>query len=144
MLSGRVEQLTGVPLRLEYTLAPWTSETEMLGASQLTLFVSSETGGDIDLIVRTYDVAPDGSETEVTVGAVRIKSLAAGEVREVSFRDYGDDWVFGAGHSLRVKISNLDFPAFRPSGANDNRASTFRIHTGRGFLSKMVLPIRLR
>jgi predicted acyl esterase len=144
MLSGRVESLTGVPLRLEYTLPPWTSETEMLGSSQFTLFVSSETGGDIDLIVRTYDVAPDGSETEVTVGAVRVKGLAAGQVREVNFKDYGDDWVFAPGHSLRVRISNIDFPAFRPSGANDNRPSMFTIHTGRGFLSKMTLPVRVR
>jgi len=98
----------------------------------------------VDLLVRTFDVAPDGTETEVTVGGTRVTGLAAGEVRPVSFKDNGDDWVFAAGHSLRIKVSNIDFPTFRPPGANDNATSIITIHTGRKRPSQMMLPLRVR
>jgi putative CocE/NonD family hydrolase len=144
MLSGHAEALPGVPLKLEYTLSPFETETEMLGSSEFTLFISCATSADVDVLVRTFDVAPDGTETEVTVGAARVTGLAASEVRAVTFKDYGDDWVFGAGHSLRIKVSNIDFPTFRPPGANDNVPSTITIHTGRKRPSKMLLPLRTR
>jgi len=144
MLSGRGEALAEAPTRLEYTYAPWDVETEMLGPSELTFFVSSATSADVDIIVRTYDVARDGTETEVTVGAARVTGLVPGEIRSVTFRDYGDDWVFRAGNSLRIKVSNIDFPAFRPPGSNDNLPSEITIHTGKGFPSKMVLPVRVQ
>jgi predicted acyl esterase len=144
MFSGHAEALPTVPQRLEYTFAPWETETEMLGTSEFSLFMSSATSTDVDVIVRTFDVSPDGSETEVTVGVARVTGLTAGEVRRVTFRDFGDDWVFRAGHSLRLKVSNIDFPDFRPPGVNDNVASEITIHTGKKFPSSMWLPVRTR
>jgi predicted acyl esterase len=133
-----------VPAKLEYTYAPFDTQTEMIGSSEFALYVSSATSTDVDLVARTYDVAPDGTETEVTVGVMRVSGLSSSEVRRVSFKDYGDDWVFGAGHSLRIKVSNIDFPAFRPPGANDNVPSEITIHTGKTFKSKITVPIRMR
>jgi putative CocE/NonD family hydrolase len=144
MFSGHAEAVAGLPQRNEYTFAPWETETEMLGPSEFSLFVSSATSADVDLVVRTYDVAPDGSETEVTIGAMRIIALAAGEIRHITFRDFGDDWVFAAGHSLRLKVSNIDFPDFRPPGSNDNLPSQITIHSGKAFPSSMWLPVRRR
>ena len=144
MFSGHTDALSTMPQRLEYTFAPWETETEMLGSSEFSLFVSSATSTDVDVIVRTFDVSPDGSETEVTVGAARVTGLRAGEVRRVTFRDFGDDWIFRAGHSLRLKVSNIDFPDFRSPGANDNVASEITIHTGKAFPSSMWLPVRAR
>ena len=143
MLSGRVEALLASPPKLVYTLAPWDRQTEMVGSSEFTLFVSSATSSELDLVIRTFDVAPDGTETEVTAGAMRIKGLSPSEVRRVTFKDYGDDWVFQTGHSLRIKVSNLDFPTFRPPGANDNLPSEITIHNGKAFPSKMRLPLRV-
>jgi predicted acyl esterase len=143
MLSGRAEALLTAPQRLVYTLAPWDRQTEMIGNSEFTLYLSSATSANVDLIVRTFDVAPDGTETEVTVGAIRVTGLSPGEVRRVTFRDYGDDWVFQAGHSLRVKVSNIDFPGFRPPGANDNIPSEITIHNGKTFPSRIKLPLRV-
>jgi predicted acyl esterase len=144
MMSGHAEALINVPLKFEYTLAPFETETEMVGSSEFTLFISCTTSADVDLLVRTFDVAPDGTETEVTVGGARVTGLATGEVRPVSFKDYGDDWVFGAGHSLRIRVSNIDFPTFRPPGANDNMPLIITIHTGRKRPSRLVLPVRVR
>ena len=144
MFSGRIDPIAAGPQRLEYTAEPWDTQTEVIGTSEFTFYLSSSTSADVDLIVRSYDVAPDGAETEVTVGVMRVSGLAPGEVRRVTFRDFGDDWVFRAGHSLRLKVSNIDFPDFRPPGANDNVASAITIHTGKNFRSKIVLPLRTR
>jgi ABC-2 type transport system ATP-binding protein len=144
MLSGSVESVSPLPRRLVYTSVPLDSDVEMLGASDLSLFVSSTTSADFDLIVRMYDVAPDGTESEVTVGAARVTGLGTGEVRRVKFRDFGDHWIFGRGHSIRLKVTNIDFPDFRPPGANDERASEFTIHNSRAFLSSIKIPVRKR
>jgi putative CocE/NonD family hydrolase len=143
MSSGHADAIEATPQRLVYTFAPFETQTEMLGPDEYALFVSASTP-DVDLIVRTFDVAPDGTETEITVGVVRVTGLAAGEIRRVTFRDFGDDWLFAAGHSLRLKVTNIDFPDFRPPGANDNVPSTFTIHTGRGQPSVIALPLRAR
>ena len=144
MFSGHAEALPALPQRLEYTFAPWESDTEMLGTNEFSLFVSSSTSADVDVVVRIFDVAPDGSETEVTIGVARVVGLIPGEVKRVNFRDFGDDWVFRAGHSLRLRLSNIDFPEFRPPGANDNLPSEITIHTGKKFPSSMWIPVRAR
>jgi|GEM_PF-1398119 len=144
MFSGHADAIAGLPQHFQYTFAPWETETEMLGPIEFSLFVSSATSVDVDIAVRTFDVAPDGSETEVTIGAMRVVGLTPGEVRQIKFRDFGDDWVFAAGHSLRLKVSNIDFPDFRPPGANDNLPSQITIHTGKAFPSSMWLPVRTR
>lgn len=144
MFSGHGEAVPGLPQSLEYYLAPWESQTEMLGSGEFSLMVSSTTSTDLDIVVRIFDVARDGSETEVTAGAARVLGLSAGEVRRVTFRDFGDDWVFAAGHSLKVRVSNIDFPDFRPPGANDNLPSQITIHTGKATPSSLWLPVRQR
>ena len=144
MLSGHAEAIGGVPGRLVYSSGPWLSDTELIGPSEFTLHVSSQTSTDVDLIVRTIDVAPDGTETEVTAGVTRVSGLRPGEIRQVTFRDYGDDWIFKRGHWLRLKISNMDFPDFRPPGANDNVLSTITIHCGRSFPSAIRFWSRAR
>jgi putative CocE/NonD family hydrolase len=144
MLSATVERVAGAPRGLAYTYGPLASSVEMMGPTEFTLYVSSATSQAVDLLVRTFDVAADGTETEVTAGAMRVEGLGAGERRKVTFRDFGDHWVFSAGHSVRVKVTNIDFPTFRPPGANDNLASEITIHYGRSFPSGLKLAIRKR
>jgi putative CocE/NonD family hydrolase len=144
MFSARVETITGMPQSLVYTLGPIDSEIELMGSSEFTLYVSSVTSSELDAIVRTYDVAPDGTETEVTVGVARVKGLESGEVRRVVFRDFGDHWFFRRGHSIRIKVSNIWFPDFRPPGANDNQVSEITVHYGKKLPSSVRLPVRAR
>ena len=142
MFSATTEPAGSVPLALVYTTAPFATDTEVFGPGTFTLYVSSPTSATIDLITRLYDVAPDGSETEVTVGIMRAYGLVAGEAKAVTFRDFGDHWIFRAGHSLRVKVTNLDFPDFRPPGANDGQLSLFTLRTGKKFPSSLTLATR--
>jgi predicted acyl esterase len=142
MFSGTVDRSGSRPRSLVYTFAPWASDTETLGLSEFNLYLSSGTSPVIDVVVRTFDVAPDGSETEVTVGVKRVEGLVPGEVRRVSFRDFGDNWIYRAGHSLRLKVTNIDFPDFRPPGVNDNLPSEVTVHYGKLFPSSIKIPVR--
>jgi predicted acyl esterase len=142
MFNATVETSGALPRSLVYTTDAFESDTEILGPAEFTLYVTSPTSASLDLITRVYDVAPDGAETEVTVGVMRVAGLLPDQIRPVVFRDFGDDWIFRAGHALRVKLSNIDFPDFRPPGANDDQASVFTLRTGKKFPSSLKLAVR--
>jgi putative CocE/NonD family hydrolase len=142
MFSATVDATGSVPRTLSYTTTPFTSNTEILGPGEFALFVSSQTSTTVDLITRLFDVAPDGSETEITIGVMRVSGLAQGETRRVVFRNFGDDWILRTGHALRVKVTNIDFPDFRPPGGNDNQPSIFTLRTGKKFPSSLWLTLR--
>jgi predicted acyl esterase len=142
MFSATTEQVNGLPGSLVYTFPAWASDTEVMGPTEFSLYVSSSTSETVDLIVRIFDVGPGSDETEVTVGVIRVTGLRADDVKRVTFRDFGDHWVFRGGHSLRVKVTNIDFPDFRPPGSNDDIASSFTIHSGKAFPSSLKIAIR--
>jgi predicted acyl esterase len=142
MFSATVDEIASTPRVLVYTSEAFESDTEMIGSGQYTLYAGSATSDTVDLIVRVFDVARDGSEIEVTAGAARVTGLAPGEVRRVEFQDFGDHWLFRAGHQLRLKITNIDFPDFRPPGSNDNLPSEISVRAGKAFPSVVRLPIR--
>jgi putative CocE/NonD family hydrolase len=144
MFSATTEQIGTLPRSLVYTYPAWDTDAELMGPSEFNIYVSSATSETVDLIVRIFDVAPDGSETEVTVGVVRVADLKANEAKRVTFRDFGDHWIFRAGHSLRMKVTNIDFPDFRPPGVNDDLASEFSLHTGKAFPSSVKMAIHRR
>ncbi len=142
MFSATVEATGALPRSLIFTTTPFASDTEIMGPGEFALYVSSPTSTTIDLITRVFDVAPDGSETEVTVGIMRVSGLAPEEIRRAVFRDFGDHWIFRAGHALRVKLTNIDFPDFRPPGTSDDRSSVFTLRTGKKFPSSLKLAVR--
>jgi predicted acyl esterase len=144
MFSAITEQAGTLPRSLVYTYPAWESDAELMGPSEFSMFVSSSTSQVVDLIVRVFDVAPDGSETEVTVGIFRVTGLRPNEVKRVTFRDFGDHWIFRARHSLRLKVMNIDFPDFRPPGENDNLISDITLHSGKASPSSIKMAIRSR
>lgn len=144
MFSATVEQAGSLPRSLIYTSPRFERDTELMGPGTIILHASSATSAAFDLVARIFDVSPDGIETEVTVGITRVSGLALGQTKRVTFRDFGENWIFRRGHSLRVKVSNIDFPDFRPPGENDNQPSEFTIRTGKKFPSVVKLPIRER
>lgn len=144
MFSATVAQSGTLPRSLVYTASPFGSDTEMIGPTEFTLYVGSMTSQSVDVITRIFDVGPDGVETEVTVGIMRVSGLVPGEAKQVVFRDFGDNWIFRKNHSLRVKVSNIDFPDFRPPGENDNLLSEFSLRTGKKSPSLLKLTVRNR
>ena len=141
MFSATVEPVGTLARALIFTTSPFDSDTEVLGPSEFTLYVTSPTSPTVDLIARLFDVAPEGTETEVTIGVIRVTGLLPNQISRITFRDFGDDWIFRTGHALRVKLTNIDFPDFRPPGTNDEQPSIFTVRTGKKFPSSVKLVI---
>jgi hypothetical protein len=84
------------------------------------------------LAARVFDVAPDGSELLVTRGVYRFENEApAGEIR---LPLYGNHWRLEPGHSVRLDLTQVDSPTYRPS----NLDTMFTFPTG----VTLVLPTR--
>ena len=84
------------------------------------------------LNARLFDVAPDGTELLITRGTYRLENDPATGVLRVPF--YGNHWRIRAGHRLRLDLTQVDSPTYRPS----NLASSIRFPEG----VTLVLPTR--
>ncbi len=122
---------------------PFRERTEMLGAPELRLVVSSDQPAAF-VVARVCDVAPDGSSTRVTYGLWNLTHapdhaawvpLAPGRRCEVRFRLNDVAYAFPAGHRLRLALSNACWPLVWPSPA----PVTLQVYTE---ACQLVLPIR--
>lgn len=75
---------------------------------------ATSTGIRVQLNARLYDVAADGTKRLVTRGTITVEP-EPGVPMDVELSTYGNLWVAGADHVLRLEISNLDSPFIRPS-----------------------------
>jgi predicted acyl esterase len=73
-------------------------------------------GSTASLDARVWDVAPDGTTLLVTRGTYRIDTplydSALGTLRLPLF---GNQWTFERGHSVRIDLTQADYPFLRPS-----------------------------
>jgi predicted acyl esterase len=85
------------------------------------------------LAARLFDVAPDGStELLMTRGVYRFENEPlTGTIR---LPLYGDHWRLEPGHRIRLDLTQVDSPTYKPS----NFTSTFAFPTG----VTLVLPTR--
>jgi predicted acyl esterase len=79
------------------------------------------TGQDATVAFKLWDEKPDGSKTLVTRGDYRL-STAAGDPTTGVLKTYlyGNDWVFPAGDTIVLQVTQDDAPYLRP----DNEPST--------------------
>ena len=79
------------------------------------------TGLDATVALKLWDQRPDGSKTLVSRGEYRL-STAAGDPASGVLRTYlsGNDWVFPAGDTIVLQVTQDDAPYLRP----DNEPST--------------------
>jgi len=73
------------------------------------------TGVDATVAFKLWDEAPDGSKTLVTRGEYRL-STAAGDPAAGTLKAYlyGNDWVFPAGDTIVLQVTQNDAPYLRP------------------------------
>jgi predicted acyl esterase len=108
------------PAVVESSLAVYTvGVAELTGGSSLLLAgqptVSLRTftvAPRVQLNVRLFDVAPDGTRHLVTRGTYILDSV---ETADVIIPTYGNVWEAAPDHSLRLEITNLDSPYITPS-----------------------------
>ena len=82
----------------------------LLGEPSLKL-TATMTGTDVELNSRLWDVAADGSATLVTRGAYRWTGSSGPAA--ISYALLGNGWRFGAGHQLRIQVTQNDTPYLR-------------------------------
>jgi predicted acyl esterase len=73
------------------------------------------TGQDATVAFKLWDQRPDGSKTLVTRGEYRL-STAAGDPATGTLKSslYGNDWVFPAGDTIVLQVTQNDSPYLRP------------------------------
>jgi hypothetical protein len=113
--SGCLTEPSGTsdPGAVYYSFAN-AAPTHLLGLPKVTL-TETLTGTDAVVGLKLWDQAPDGSKTLVTRGAYRL--TASGTLTTYL---YGNDWVFPAGDSIVLQVTQNDSPYLR----TDNEPSS--------------------
>ena len=121
--SGSLDQTPVVLGRddiLSYTGSPLTEEVEIAGPLTVVLSASSDCL-DTDFTAKVIDVHPTGELMLVADGIIRARyrdSMAMPELMEpsevytITFDIGNIDYLFEAGHSVRVDISSSNFPKY--------------------------------
>lgn len=108
---------------LVFDSKPFETPLAVLGQARVNLLTASDSN-DGHWVVRLEDIAPDGSVTLITGGAVngqipnstqQPQPLTPGEFYPLSIPLRMTTWTFQQGHRLRLAISNSAFPMFWPS-----------------------------
>ncbi len=130
---------------LTYTTAPLQEELEVTGDPAAVLHVSS-TADIAYFVVKLCDVAPGGTSSLVTHGALNLTHrnsdthpapLEPGKVYEVKIPLLSTSYVFLAGHRIRVSIANADFQNSWPTP----KAAISTVYRGADRPSRIVLPV---
>jgi hypothetical protein len=108
-----------------FDTAPLADDINLLGHARLQVRLASSTAR-ATVIARLLDVAPDGSSTLVTRGALnlahragmdRADELVPGEFVAVEVQLTAMSWQIPAGHRLRLALSTTYWPWIWPHGA---------------------------
>lgn len=117
------DQRPGDAQSLVYESAPLTSEVQILGQPLARLRTSVD-ASRANWFVKLSDVAPDGTTTLITGGAVNgahrrssvaPEALVPGATYDLDVRLHFTSWILPPGHRIRVSVANALFPAYWPS-----------------------------
>lgn len=142
---------------LVYQTEPLTSAMEVTGHAEVILHAASS-APDTDFFAKLIDVAPDGTNRDITSGMVRARYreglgkprlLTPGEVVEYRIKLRPTSNEFQPGHRIRLDITSSDFPNYdrnHNTAADPNadvrlEIAEQAIHHGGAHLSRLVLPV---
>jgi len=109
---------------------PLTSTKTYVGIGHVTVPYVWTGGVSGMLAARLFDVAPDGSELLMTRGVYRLENDPATGTLRLPL--YGNHWRLEPGHRIRLDLTQVDTPTYRPS----NLPSSLQFPT----LVTLVLP----
>ncbi len=111
------------PAHAYWSWKPPTGGFPLLGLPTVA-FHYDLSGNDATVVLKLWDVKPNGSKTMVTRGVYRLSTdegdPASGTVRTQLF---GNDWLFPQGHVIQLQIGQQDSPFARP----DNEPSSIQV-----------------
>lgn len=92
-----------------YESGALTTAATMIGAPRVTVDLSATDPSSLQLDARLYDVLPNGDAVLVDRGPRRVRpaEVSAGQV---TFELDGNGWRFGAGHRVRIELTQDDSP----------------------------------
>ena len=143
---------------LVYTSEALTSDTEVSGPIDLTVFVSSDQK-DTDVTVKLVDVGPDGKayNLDETIQRLRYREgydkppvwMEKDKVYKVTLQPMVTSNLFKAGHRIRIEVSSSNFPRFdrnMNTGGNNYDETTGTIarnsiHHSRQYPSSITLNV---
>jgi ABC-2 type transport system ATP-binding protein len=98
-----------------YTIAPAGMNQLVAGAPVVRLHAST-LAPRVQLDVRVYDVAPDGSRQLITRGTYTADNgLLPVSEADLTVPTYGNLWPLPGDHAIRVDLTNIDSPYITPS-----------------------------
>ena len=103
----------------EVDVSALSGGSDILIAGQPLVHLRARGGAPrVQLNVRLFDVAPDGTRQLITRGTYTLDNVGSPIVLsdpEVTIPTYGNVWRAPAGHRLRLEITNVDSPYITPS-----------------------------
>ena len=153
-LAGREDVAT-------FETAPLDEELRVVGRITALIHVSTEDAKDLDIWLKLFDVAPDGTAFNLMSpgldvlrasyrdGGTRRKLLEAGHVYALPFENLLTGNLFRKGHRIRVVVSGAFFPHFSrnlQTGALEtesaaSRPARVRVHHSPRYPSRLVIPV---
>ena len=92
-----------------YESGALASDATMIGAPRVTVDFSATDPSSLQLDARLYDVLPNGDAVLVDRGPRRVRPAEA-NAGQVTFELDGNGWRFGAGHRVRIELTQDDSP----------------------------------
>ena len=144
-----------------YETAPLEDDLRVVGPITAKIHVSTHRATDVDLWVKLFDVAPDGTAFNLMSpgldvvrasyrdGGPRRKLLRPGRVYPIRFENLMTGNTFRKGHRLRLVVCGAFFPHFSrnlQTGASEivsaaSRPDRISVHHSARYPSRLVLPV---
>jgi putative CocE/NonD family hydrolase len=128
---------------LVYTSGALTEAIEVRGPVKVALWASSS-AVDTDFTSKLVDVSPEGLALNVVDGIRRARHrggggearlLAVDRVYEFAIDLGSTNWVFAAGHRIRLEVSSSNFPRF-------NRNANSRTHPNHVTIAELTTAVQ--
>ncbi len=143
--GGKEEQDFDENNSLFYTSDALNERLNIMGRPQLELTFSS-TAPIVNLIVKLFDVAPDGSSDIITWGVLNLthrnshtepKSLIPRDKVNLNIEFDATSWIFHPGHTIKISLASSDFPNIWPSPYS----AINTVWWGEEYQSCLILPV---
>ena len=101
------------PSQVSYVF-PVTAPATLLGAPTVRV-TAGVAASDAELVARLWDVDASGTQTLITQSAYRIQNPGVLPATEsLAFEMWPNAWQLQAGHSVKLELTQDDFPTWRP------------------------------
>jgi hypothetical protein len=144
-----------------FETAPFESDLRVVGRMSAEMYVSTDDARDVDIWVKLFDVAPDGTafnlmspgldvlRASYRKGGTRRQLLRPGQVYALPFESLMTGNTFLRGHRLRLVVCGAFFPHFSrnlQTGELETvsavaRAGRIYVHQSPRYPSRLVLPV---